>query len=40
MSLAVISKEERVPFGVSSNGCDVLSYATDVHCLLKNHQIT
>ena len=31
MSLAVISREERVSFGVSSNGDNVLSLAAGVH---------
>ena len=31
MSLAVISREERVSFGVSSNGDNVLSLAVGVH---------
>ena len=36
VSLAIISRKERVSFGVSSNGDNVLSLATGVHCLQKN----
>ena len=36
ISLAIISREERVSFGVSSNAGNVLSLATGVHCLQKN----
>ena len=36
ISLAIISSEERVSFGVSSNVGNVLSLATGVHCLQKN----
>ena len=34
--LAIISREERASFGVSSNVGNVLSLATGVHCLWKN----
>ena len=36
ISLAIISGEERVSFGVSSNFSNVLSLATGVHCLQIN----
>ena len=36
ISLAIISIDDRVSFGVSSNVGDVLSLATGVHCLQKN----
>ena len=36
ISLAIISREERVSLGVSSNCGNVLSLATGVHYLLKN----
>ena len=36
VSLAIISREDRVSFGVSSNVGNVLSLATGVHCLQKN----
>ena len=36
ISLAIISREDRVSFRVSSNVSNVLSLATGVHCLQKN----
>ena len=36
ISLAIISREERVSFGVSSNVGNALSLATGRHCLQKN----
>ena len=36
ISLAIISRVERVSFGFSSNVVNVLSLATGVHCLQKN----
>ena len=36
ISLAIISIEDTVSFGVSSNVGNVLSLATGVHCLQKN----
>ena len=36
ISLAIISREDRVTSGVSSNVSNVLSLATGVHCLQKN----
>ena len=36
ISLAITSREERVSFGVSSNGGNVLSLATGVHYLQKS----
>ena len=36
VSPAIISSEERVSFGVSSNVGNVLSLAAGVHCLQKN----
>ena len=36
ISLAIISREDRVSFGVSSNVGNVISLATGVNCLQKN----
>ena len=36
ISLAIISREERVSFGVTSNVGNVLSLGTSVHCLQKD----
>ena len=36
LSLAIISREERVSYGFSSNIGNVLSLAAGVHCLQKN----
>ena len=36
ISLAIISREERVSFRVSSNVGNILSLASGVHCLQKN----